>query len=162
MIAYDLKCGAGHSFEGWFGSSQDFDAQVMAGLLVCPLCDDRQVHKTLSVPNIGKKGNQVVAQATLSAEPTERVTGEVINAPSIPPAMTEMMQKVAAAQTELLKDSQWVGRKFAETARAIHYGEETNKLIHGETSAGEARDLIEEGIGVAPLPLPVIPPQAKN
>ena len=48
-----------------------------------------------------------------------------MNAPTLPPAMVEMMQKLAVAQSEMLKESQWVGRDFAETARAIHYGEET-------------------------------------
>jgi hypothetical protein len=85
-----------------------------------------------------------------------------MNAPALPPAMVEMMHKLAAAQTEMLKASQWVGREFAETARAIHYGEEGDRLIHGETSADEAEALAEEGISVAPLPFPVIPPAAKN
>jgi hypothetical protein len=62
----------------------------------------------------------------------------------------------------MLKTSQWVGGNFAETARAIHYGEEADRLIHGETSKQEAKALLEEGINVAPLPFPVVPPSAKN
>ena len=163
MIAFDLNCSVGHRFEGWFGSSQDYDAQKAGGLLACPLCDDRQVHKALSVPNVGRKGNQAAsAQPSQTTEPAEPVGGEVINTPTLPPAMMDMMQKLMVKQTEILKDSQWVGREFAETARAIHYGEETDRLIHGETSTDEAQDLADEGIAVAPLPFPVVPPQAKN
>lgn len=162
MIAFDLNCSAGHRFEGWFGSSQDYDAQQAGGLLACPLCDDRHVHKALSVPNVGRKGNQAVIQRSQAIERAEPVTGEVVNTPTLPPAMMALMQKLMVKQTEMLKDSQWVGREFAETARAIHYGEESDRLIHGETSADEAQDLAEEGIAVAPLPFPVVPPQAKN
>lgn len=162
MISFDLKCSGGHRFEGWFGSSADFDTQRASGLLICPVCDDREVGKALSVPNIGRKGNQAVAGPSPQPEPSGAVSGEVINAPSLPPAMVEMMQKLALAQNEMLKDSQWVGRKFAETARAIHYGEEADALIHGETSRDEAEALLEEGISVAPLPFPIIPPRAKN
>jgi hypothetical protein len=162
MIAFDLRCSGGHCFEGWFASSQDFEVQQSGGLLACPVCDDGSVHKILSVPNVGRKGNQVVTSSTKSSEVEEPASGEVMNAPTLPSAMIEMMQKLAAAQTEMLKESQWVGHEFAETARAIHYGEEDDRLIHGETSRDEAEALAEEGIAVAPLPFPVVPPSAKN
>jgi hypothetical protein len=162
MIAFDLSCSGGHRFEGWFGSSSDFDTQLSRGLLTCPVCDDGVVQKALSVPNVGRKGNQIAPVVTAVASVPEQIGGEVMNAPTLPPAMVEMMHKLAAAQTEMLKASQWVGREFAETARAIHYGEEGDRLIHGETSADEAEALVEEGISVAPLPFPVIPPTAKN
>ncbi len=162
MIAYDLNCSGGHKFEGWFSSSNDFDAQQADGLLGCPVCGDIMVHKALSVPNVGRKGNQAVAAPANTPAPAEQVSGEVVNAPSLPPAMMEIMHKLASAQAEMLKGSDWVGREFAETARAIHYGEEADRLIHGETSSDEADALAEEGIAVAPLPFPVIPPAAKN
>jgi hypothetical protein len=162
MIAFDLSCSGGHRFEGWFGSSSDFDMQLSGGLLTCPVCDDGVVHKALSVPNVSRKGNQIAPVAATASTPAEPVSGEVMNAPALPPAMIEMMRKLAVAQTEMLKASQWVGREFAETARAIHYGEEDDRLIHGETSPDEAEALVEEGISVAPLPFPVIPPTAKN
>ena len=162
MIAFDLQCSGGHRFEGWFASSSDFDAQQSGGLLVCPVCDDATVHKALSVPNVGRKGNQANTAPAHVPAIAEPVSGEVINAPSLPPAMLEVMHKLAVAQSEMLKSSDWVGREFAETARAIHYGEEADRLIHGETSPDEAEALAEEGINVAPLPFPVIPPTAKN
>ena len=166
MIAFDLMCSTGHRFEGWFASSNDFDVQQSCGLLCCPVCDDMSVRKAISVPNVGRKGNQAVpvpaAVPTDAPPPAPVARGEVMNAPVLPPQMVDMMQKLATAQAEMLKKSQWVGREFAETARAIHYGEEGDRLIHGETSAKEAEALVEEGIAVAPLPFPVIPPAAKN
>ncbi|MBL0924111.1 MAG: DUF1178 family protein [Sphingomonadaceae bacterium] len=162
MIAFDLKCSLGHGFEGWFASSGDFEAQQAAGLLTCPLCDDKVVHKALSVPNVGRKGNQMVPTASAAPPSVPPAMGEVVNSPTLPPQMVELMHKMAAVQTEMLKESDWVGREFAETARAIHYGEEADRLIHGETSQEEAEALAEEGIAIAPLPFPVIPPAAKN
>lgn len=159
MIAFDLQCSGGHKFEGWFGSSSDFDVQQSGGLLACPVCHDAVVHKALSVPNVGRKSNQA---DSAPVTPAEQAGGEVVNAPALPPPMRKMMEKLAAAQAEMLKTSDWVGRDFAETARAIHYGEEADRLIHGETSPEEADALAEEGINVAPLPFPVIPPAAKN
>jgi hypothetical protein len=162
MIAFDLQCSFGHGFEGWFASSGDFDVQQATGLLACPICDDVAVQKTLSVPNVGRKGNQIAAASTRATPSAQPILGEVVNAPTLPPQMVELMHKMAAAQTEMLKTSEWVGREFAETARAIHYGEEGDRLIHGETSRDEAEALADEGIAVAPLPFPVIPPAAKN
>ena len=154
MIAFDLKCSAGHGFEGWFASASDFAVQQSTGLLACPICNDMVVHKALSVPNVGRKGNQATAAPPSPLPVAEPATGEVVNAPTLPPQMVELMHKMAAAQTEMLKTSEWVGREFAETARAIHYGEEGDRLIHGETSRDEAEALAEEGIAVASLPFP--------
>ena len=160
MIAFDLCCGKGHRFEGWFASSGEYDRQHIGGLVTCPSCGDSSVHKALSVPNIGRKGNR---QQTASPPPVEASpNAEVANVPAVSTEMADMMQKLASAQTEMLKNSQWVGREFAETARAIHYGETDNKVIHGEVSPAEADALAEEGVAVAPLPFPFIPPEAKN
>ncbi len=162
MIAFDLKCSGGHTFEGWFGSAGDFDIQQSSGQLSCPICDDVMVQKALSVPNVGRKGNRIVPPTASVLRTPTASAADVTNAPALPPAMMEMMQKLATAQSDMLKGSQWVGNEFAETARAIHYGETDDRLIHGEASRDEAAALVEEGIGVAPLPFPVIPPSAKN
>ncbi|MDP4757922.1 MAG: DUF1178 family protein [Sphingorhabdus sp.] len=163
MIAFDLNCSNGHPFEGWFSSAADFDTQKSNGMLACPLCADVHIHKALSVPNVPRKGNQramrppaVVASQADATVPTPAAA----EGPS--PALVELVQKLARAQTEMLDNSQWVGGNFAEAARAIHYGEEPDRLIHGETSTGEAKALADEGIGVAPLLFPVVPPSAKN
>lgn len=162
MITYDLSCSGGHRFEGWFSSSADFDAQWSKGLLICPVCGDVSVQRALSVPNVGRKGNQVASRNAQVSVDVPTTAGEVVNVPALPPAIAEMMQKLANVQADMLKDSQWVGREFAETARAMHYGETDNRLIHGETSLEEAEALAEEGVAVAALPFPFIPPEAKN
>ena len=163
MIAFDLNCSNGHQFEGWFASSAAFDTQKSNGQLACPTCDDNVIQKALSVPNVPRKGNQQRAVA-LPSQPAMAPDAST-EAPSteiLPPAMAELVQKLARAQTEMLDKSQRVGGNFAETARAIHYGEETDRLIHGETTTDEAKALVEEGIAVAPLLFPVVPPSAKN
>lgn len=159
MIAFDLVCAHRHRFEGWFSSSQDYDQQLSGGLLSCPVCGDVAVTKALSVPNVGRKGNQQ------SAAPTEAPVTEVAtmsNAPEIPAAMQAMLGKLADMQREALKESVWVGGDFADEARAIHYGEAEERVIHGQTSAEEAEALVEEGVAVAPLLFPYIPDAAKN
>jgi hypothetical protein len=162
MIAYDLSCAAAHRFEGWFSSASDYDLQKTKGLLHCPFCDDGDITKQLSAPNIGRKTNQSAAlRPGNSLQQTETAQNQVINAPA-PEAMAAVIDKLTQLQSEVLKDSKWVGRKFAEEARAIHYGETEPQQIHGESSPQEAKDLAEEGIAICALPLPVIPPEAKN
>lgn len=162
MIAFDLNCGNGHQFEGWFGSSSDFDAQTSKGMLACPLCEDKMVKKALSVPNVPRKGNQRSTNLPTVPNVQSHPVANIPPTESLPPNITELVQKLARAQTEMLDNSSWVGGKFAETARAMHYGEEQDRQIHGETSGDEARALLDEGIAVAPLLFPVVPPSAKN
>ena len=162
MIAFDLHCGNGHQFEGWFGSSSDFDAQTANGMLACPLCDDKMVKKALSVPNVPRKGNQRSKNLPIIPTAESQPVADMPRAEILPPKMTELVQKLARAQTEMLDNSQWVGGKFAETARAMHYGEEQDRQIHGETSSDEAKALLDEGIAVTPLLFPVVPPSSKN
>jgi hypothetical protein len=85
-------------------------------------------------------------------------SAELAKAPMAPAVPRKGSQSIARVQQELLKDSRWVGDKFAETARAIHSGEAEAEKVHGQATLGEARDLIDEGIPVLPLPLPVVPP----
>jgi hypothetical protein len=73
-----------------------------------------------------------------------------------------MMGQLADAQKQALEGSTWVGRGFAEQARAMHYGEQTHSSIHGEVAPAEAKALMQEGVPVAPLPFPVVPPEAQN
>ncbi len=166
MIAYDLRCSQAHIFEGWFASSDAYDAQQGSGLLCCPICGDGLITKVPSVPFIARKGNQSV---NASQSENSAVTHEgtplalpVSNVPQMPNAMTDLMEKLASAQAEVLKKSEWVGNKFVDEARAIHYGETQARQIHGEASLKEAEALSEEGVGITALPLPFIPPQAKN
>ena len=156
MIVFDLECRAGgHRFEGWFSSSEDFASQQERGLLTCPECGSADVGKAVMAPNLGRKGNQGGGE-TLPAKPQPMSRG------TLPPEAMQMMQKLALMQAEALKQSRWVGDKFAEDARAMHYGEQDMESIHGQATIEEARDLLEEGIEVAPLPFPVAPAGKAN
>ena len=155
MIVFDLKCGAhGHVFEAWFGSSADYESQVARGLLNCPLCGDSDVSKALMAPAVSPKGN--------SRSPAVPVETETMAVTQDDGRMREIIRTLAQAQAKVLENSTWVGRGFAEQARAMHYGEKDRASIHGEVAPEEARALISEGVGVAPLPFPVLPPEAKN
>lgn len=158
MIVFDLRCSAhGHVFEAWFGSTADFEDQSARGLLLCPMCGDPDVSKAVMAPAVAAKGNRRPAETPASAGPTAPVALAGDEA-----RMREIMQSLAQAQAKVLEDSTWVGRGFAEHARAMHYGEKDRASIHGEVAPEEARALISEGVEVAPLLFPVVPPEAKN
>jgi hypothetical protein len=171
MISYDLCCSAAHGFEGWFASFSDFEAQLKNGLLVCPICNDADITKLLTAPNLGRKSNQsgYAAPQIRGAEPAiepalapPETSSDALSIAHTPDMVTEVIERLAKVQSEILKESRWVGRKFADEARAMHYGEVPPQPIHGETSAKEAQALSDEGVAIAALPLPFIPPEAKN
>lgn len=160
MIVFDLSCGDGHRFEGWFGSSGDYDAQQARGLLECPQCGSDDVTKAPMAPAVPRKGNQAVERPAPTGQGAMPVQG-VSNAP-MPADVVQALTKLAEAQARALKDSSWVGAKFADDARAMHYGELDPAPIHGETTPAEAQRLLDEGIEIAPLPFPIAPPKALN
>jgi hypothetical protein len=154
MIVYDLSCSEGHRFEGWFGSSSDFDDQRARRLLVCPTCGSGAVTKAPMAPAVPAKGNS--RQEVLPPD-----TRPMANT-AMPPEVQQALANLSRAQAEALKNSTWVGDKFAEETRKMHYGERGEALIHGQASLAEAKALIEEGVPVAPLPFPVAPPDKLN
>lgn len=154
MIVFDLSCTEGHRFEGWFGSSNDFEDQRARGLLACPTCGAAQVTKAPMAPAVPAKGNS--RQEVLPSE-----IRPMANTP-MPPEMQKAMAALAKVQAEVLKNSTWVGDRFAEETLKIHYGERDDAPIHGQASLAEAKALIEEGVPVAPLPFPVAPPEKLN
>lgn len=154
MIVYDLACTEGHRFEGWFGSSSDFEDQRARGLLCCPSCGTSDVTKAPMAPAVPAKGNS--RQDVLPPE-----TRPMANTP-MPPQVQQALAALAKAQAEALKHSTWVGDRFAEETRKMHYGERDEAPIHGQASLAEAKALIEEGVPVAPLPFPVAPPEKLN
>ena len=136
MIVFDLQCHSGDRFEAWFRSNADFDRQLERGLVQCPICASHWVTKAPMAP--------LVPRASGSG-PDTGVTA-----------------RLAELQAELLRDSRWVGAEFADTARAMHLGEIDPSPVHGEATAQQARSLVEEGVPIAPLPLPVVPPNQVN
>ncbi|MFN3388659.1 MAG: DUF1178 family protein [Allosphingosinicella sp.] len=152
MIIFDLRCvPAGHVFEAWFGSSEDWESQKARGLVSCPLCGAGEVEKAVMAPNVGAKGNRAAATASAPA----LFSGD-------PERVKAMLAAAAALQRKLLESSESVGARFAEEARAIHLGEAEARPIHGRATRAEAESLIEEGVPVAPLPFPVAEPGEEN
>jgi hypothetical protein len=146
MIVFDLRCATGHVFEAWFGSSADYESQRERALVACPMCGDTAIDKAVMAPNVAAKSNRRADNAPAPGKPDPR----------------QLMAALAQAQAKMLEGSKWVGVAFADKARAMHLGEEAHAPIHGRTSAEEAKALIEEGVPVAPLPLPVVPPEQRN
>lgn len=140
MIVFDLRCGGGHVFEAWFASTAAFDDQRDRGLIACAICGDTAIAKAVMAPNVAAKGNRETAA----------------------PASAAMLAQLAKAQAKALEGSRWVGRDFAAEARAMHAGEKPDALIHGQASIADVGRLVEEGVPIAPLPLPVVPPKALN
>jgi hypothetical protein len=153
MIVFDLTCQSGHRFEGWFGSSDDFARQQAKGMVCCPQCGSVEVAKAPMAPAVPRKGNSLpdMPASPASAAPVP-----------IPPQVAQALQQMARMQAEALKSSTWVGGQFAEVSRAMHYGEQDQAVIHGEVSPEDARELLEEGVPVAPLLFPVAPPEELN
>jgi hypothetical protein len=143
VIVFDLRCSQSHVFEAWFGSSVSYEEQRAAKQVRCPLCDDPAVEKAVMAPAVAPKGNRA-------------------SAPALPAEAKAMLKALAKAQAEALKESTWVGGAFAERARAMHEGEEPRATIHGQATLAEAKALADDGVPVAPLPLPVVPPEASN
>ncbi len=159
MIVFDLRCAkAGHVFEIWFGSSTDFEEQKARGLVTCPYCGSTEVDKAVMAPNVGAKGN---SRPDAAPAPTGATVPAAVNMPS-PAEFKAMVAKLAEVQSRMLEGSSYVGTNFADEARSMHLGEQEARPIHGQTSPDEAKALIEEGIPVAPLLLPVRPPNSEN
>lgn len=142
MIVFDLRCSNAHVFEAWFASSDAYGEQRRRGLIRCPMCDDADIGKAVMAPNIAPKGGR-------SGAPP-------------PEAMKAALATLAKAQQQLLSGSEWVGRGFADRARAMHVGDAEPAPIHGQATKAEAQALVEEGVAIAPLPLPVVPPEQAN
>ena len=159
MIVFDLSCADGHHFEGWFGSSADYDSQREGGLLSCPFCGSDEVGKAPMAPAIPAKSNS--RPESLPAASAAPAPQQLANTP-VTPEMQVALSALAKAQAEALRNSTWVGNKFAEETRKMHYGERDTAPIHGHASLAEAKALIEEGVPVAPLPFPVAPPEKLN
>lgn len=156
MIVFDLACkNAGHVFEIWFGSSVDYEDQKARGLVMCPYCGSTEVDKAVMAPNVTPKGNR------RNEAPAAAPVPAAANMPS-PAEFKAMVSKLAEVQARMLDGSDYVGSRFADEARSMHLGEQESRPIHGQTSPEEAKALIDEGVPVAPLLLPVRPPKSEN
>ncbi|KQT90338.1 DUF1178 family protein [Methylobacterium sp. Leaf466] len=151
MIRYTLACEAGHGFESWFPSSEAYDEQVARGLVTCPLCGSAEVGKGMMAPAIARGGRATPpSEVPAAAVPMQPQSGPVALSAEPDRRLRAMMR---AIREHVVKTADDVGDRFPEEARRIHYGEVDSRPIYGEASPQEARDLIEEGIAVAPLPI---------
>ncbi len=133
MIKYQLICDSDHEFEGWFRDSADYDAQSEDGLLECPMCGSDTVRKAVMAPAIARRRQ---------TEPSAKRAA----------FLKEMAAAADRARDYVQKNFDYVGEKFPEEARKIHYGETDARGIYGEATGKEVKDLVDEGVSVAPLP----------
>jgi len=130
VIVYNLRCRNAHEFEGWFRDSTAYEEQARVGALTCPVCDSRKVEKAIMAPAVsGAK------KPTVNADEAK-----------------QMRQFMTGLRKYVQDNADYVGPNFAEEARKIHYGEADQRHIYGEASVEEAKELLEEGVDVAPLP----------
>ena len=167
MKVLNLQCSRQHSFEGWFGSEDDFQSQLTRGLIECPLCADKGIQKLPSAPRLNFGGHQApdgssaspghtTASAPAAMSPQENSDGVHQNGVmglqgGMHPSPQEAFLK---ALRHVLAHTEDVGQQFADEARRMHYGEAEARSIRGQASARETVELMEEGIEVMPLPLP--------
>jgi hypothetical protein len=167
MINYALTCANGHTFESWFQNSAAYDKQRKRRLVSCPICDDTKIEKAIMSPRLAgtRKRSRAAAPAGEAAAIQAPASGAAANA--APAAMStevkapvammspqeqEFRQKLKELREHLTKNADYVGQKFPEEARKMHYGEIDHRSIYGEASVQDAKDLHEEGIEVHPLP----------
>jgi hypothetical protein len=161
MILYRLRCSKGHEFDSWFKDSKTYERQEKKSLVGCAVCGDAKVARALMAPRLGTKGNRKTAAVTQAVTPVD------VPAAAPPPEVQQAQQQMAAiarqmpkelrealvkVRSEIEKNCEHVGDKFAEEARKIHYGESDKRGIYGETSDKEAEELADEGIEFGRLP----------
>jgi hypothetical protein len=129
MIKYQLRCAGEHEFEGWFRDSADFDAQAAQKLVQCPVCASEEVRKAVMAPAVARRS------------PTRNAD-----------VRRDIVQAMNRARDYVEKNFDYVGDQFPEQARKIHYGESDPRGIYGEATGKEVKELVEEGVKVAPLP----------
>ena len=140
MIKYTLECINKHRFESWFQSADAFEKLIASGHISCSTCGTSDVAKSIMAPNIGVKSN---------SKPNRKDTKKEVSL-SNPSTATE--KAIKEFRQHLEKNSENVGPKFAAEARKMHLGEAPERTIYGESTVKEAKDLIDEGISVVPLP----------
>ncbi|MDE1156929.1 MAG: DUF1178 family protein [Neorhizobium sp.] len=135
MIKYSLSCDNGHAFEGWFSTGADFERQVETGFLTCPICNSAAISKSLMAPSVSTARKK---------EAKQQMAMDI--------ARREAMAKLREAVNHVRAHAEDVGERFPEEARKIHYGEADARGIIGEASLSDVRELLDEGIDIAPLP----------
>lgn len=142
MIHYALNCENEHSFEGWFRSSADFDAQVADGMVTCPVCGSAKVTRALMAPAV---------QPGRAREEREESRRQTVMMPD--PTQKAMLDALREIRRKVTENATYVGDRFAEEARRMHHGEIEHQGIYGEATSDEVETLSEEGIDFQALPI---------
>jgi len=140
VIRYALCCETGHTFESWFNNSTAFDRQAARGLVTCPMCGSAKVEKAIMAPALS--GGREAPAPEPEKTPVAIVSKEEV----------ELRKKLKELRDHIVKSADYVGEKFPEEARRMHYGEIEHRSIYGEASPDAAKSLAEEGIEFHPLP----------
>jgi hypothetical protein len=148
MIRYALQCAEGHAFESWFQSSAAYDRQAKQKLVNCPICGSAKVEKQIMAPRLA--GSRKRAEQPAAAKDKAKDATPVA---MISPQEQELRKKLRELREHLTRNADYVGQKFPEEARKMHYGEIDHRSIYGEASPEEAKKLHDEGIEFHPLPV---------
>jgi hypothetical protein len=140
MIRYALICGEGHEFEGWFRDSADCGKQAKSKSIACPFCESTRIEK------------QIMAPAVSGTKKDAAPEPEKLRVAAADPRRAAMVEALREMRKTVTENADYVGDKFPEEARKIHYKEAEARGIYGEASPGEAKELAEEGIEFHPLP----------
>ena len=140
MISYSLVCDNSHKFDAWFRSAEAYDEQAGRGIVTCPLCNSTKVSKALMAPAIG------------------RMSSDKVSLSSGHPQQAEIREMMRVMRKKVTSEADYVGDKFAEEARKIHFKEADARGIYGEATHDEVAELIEDGVDF--LPLPHVPEEA--
>lgn len=139
MIKYQLRCSFGHEFEGWFKSSQAFDEQAAVETIACPNCGNRAIAKSIMAPNV----------AISRKDDHQRFAFEPANVTGREPSLRHAIRKF---REHLAENAEYIGTRFPEEVRRMHDNDEPLRHVWGEATAEEARDLLDDGIPVLPVP----------
>ncbi|MEA2934040.1 MAG: hypothetical protein QOD74_686 [Variibacter sp.] len=157
MIRYSLACDKGHDFESWFPSSAAYDKQTKRGLVSCPVCGSGKVDKTIMAPQL-KRTDKSASGSPDGVEDTSAIPSPSPEPASTPVALMspqerEFRAKLKELREHVTRNADYVGQRFPDEARKIHYGDTEKRSIYGEASAQDAKALLEEGIEFHPLPM---------
>jgi hypothetical protein len=156
MIRYALNCDQGHVFESWFANSTAYDKQAKRALVACPVCGSAKVEKAMMTPRLAR-AHAAPQTAALAPAPVAQTQTPPVAAKTpvamVSAAERELRQKLKELRDHVTKNASYVGQRFPEEARKIHYGETEHRSIYGEASPEEAKALHEEGIEFHPLPV---------
>ncbi|SNY92342.1 hypothetical protein SAMN04515647_2597 [Cohaesibacter sp. ES.047] len=158
MIKYSLRCDSDHQFEGWFRNGEDCEAQTRDGHLECPVCGSTRISKSLMTPRVSGTRSQDVMAHDAAAESVSEGQSQA-GSDSQPVALRDnapdprqLQAMLRAYRDHVVNNADYVGDKFAEEARKMHFEESEKRGIYGEATIDDVKSLVEDGIDCLPLP----------